>query len=119
MDATDSSFFATGIYGVVKVLSCLIFLVFVADSLGRRRSLLITAVAQGLVFFVIAVYGRVQPPIKGQPVCFIPPFAELPLLICGQLGYTFWLRGHYLYLSLGCVSVCLFLLFNHVADSSL
>ncbi|KAM3539860.1 hypothetical protein ARSEF1564_007230 [Beauveria bassiana] len=68
MDATDSSLFATGIYGVVKVVSCSIFLLFVADSLGRRRSLLATAASQGVVLFLIAIYGRVQPPTKGEPV---------------------------------------------------
>lgn len=68
MDATASSLFATGIYGVVKVVSCAIFLTFVADSLGRRRSLLATSASQGVVLFIIGIYGRVQPPIKGQPV---------------------------------------------------
>ncbi|KAJ6787111.1 hypothetical protein PWT90_09307 [Aphanocladium album] len=68
MDATDSSLFATGIYGVVKVASCSVFLLFVADSLGRRRSLIATAGSQGIVLFIIGIYGRVQPPIKGEPV---------------------------------------------------
>ncbi len=68
MDATDSSLFATGIYGVVKVVSCAIFLTFVADSLGRRRSLMATAASQGVVLFIIGIYGRVQPPVKGEPV---------------------------------------------------
>lgn len=68
MDATNSSLFATGIYGVVKVISCSLFLLFVADSLGRRRSLIATAGSQGVVLFIIGIYGRVQPPVKGQPV---------------------------------------------------
>ncbi|KAJ3477131.1 hypothetical protein NLG97_g8919 [Lecanicillium saksenae] len=68
MDATDSSLFATGIYGVVKVASCAVFLTFVADSLGRRRSLIGTAASQGIVLFIIGIYGRVQPPVKGEPV---------------------------------------------------
>lgn len=68
MDANASSLFATGIYGVVKLVSCSIFLVFVADSFGRRRSLIVTAASQGVVLYIIGIYGRVQPPVKGQPV---------------------------------------------------
>lgn len=68
MVGTDTSLFATGVYGVVKVVACAIFLVFVADSLGRRWSLLWTSAAQGLVMFLIGIYGRVEPPIAGQDV---------------------------------------------------
>lgn len=38
--------FATGIYGIVKMISCAIFIIFVSDSLGRRKSLLWTAIVQ-------------------------------------------------------------------------
>lgn len=68
MVGTDTGLFATGVYGVVKVAACAVFLAFVADSLGRRRSLLWTSIAQGIVMYIIGSYGRVQPPIEGQPV---------------------------------------------------
>ncbi|KAF5579301.1 quinate permease [Fusarium pseudocircinatum] len=54
MTGTTVSLFATGGYGVVKVVGCAIFLVFAADSLGRRRSLLWTSVAQATAMFIIA-----------------------------------------------------------------
>ncbi|GFF91965.1 quinate permease [Aspergillus udagawae] len=60
--------FATGVYGIVKVVGCAIFLVFVADSLGRRRSLLWTSVAQGLTMLYIGLYVRIAPPKAGEPV---------------------------------------------------
>ncbi|RDA88286.1 hypothetical protein CP532_0336 [Ophiocordyceps camponoti-leonardi (nom. inval.)] len=68
MDGTNTSLFATGVYGVAKTAACAAFLVFVADSLGRRWSLLWTSAAQAVVLYVIGIYGRVQPPIAGQPV---------------------------------------------------
>jgi hypothetical protein len=37
---TATSLFATSIYGIVKMTACAAFLLFAADSLGRRRSLL-------------------------------------------------------------------------------
>lgn len=68
MTGTDTGLFATGVYGVVKVAACAVFLAFVVDSLGRRMSLLWTSVAQGLVMYLIGIYGRVEPPVEGQPV---------------------------------------------------
>ncbi|KAM0431505.1 hypothetical protein ACHAPT_005483 [Fusarium lateritium] len=68
MVGTDTSLFATGVYGIVKFVACAIFIAFVADSLGRRRSLLWTSAAQGIVMYTIGVYGRVEPPVAGSPV---------------------------------------------------
>lgn len=68
MSGNEASLFATGIYGVVKVAACAVFLVFAADSLGRRNSLLWTSVGQAVVMFIIGIYGRVEPPVEGRPV---------------------------------------------------
>lgn len=65
---TSTSLFSTGIYGIVKVISCSIFLLFMADSLGRRRSLLVSSIGQGLCMFYIGLYSRISPPVAGQPV---------------------------------------------------
>lgn len=70
MNGTDSSLFATGVYGIAKTVACAVFLIFVADSLGRRWSLIWTAGAQTIVLFIIGIYGRVQPPVQGEPVCY-------------------------------------------------
>lgn len=37
---------ATGVYGIVKMVACAVFIVFVTDTLGRRKSLIWTGVAQ-------------------------------------------------------------------------
>ena len=67
------SLLATGVYGIVKVTGCLCFLIFAADSLGRRGSLLWTSAAQSIVMFIVGIYGRVQPPVEGRPVdSFLP-----------------------------------------------
>ncbi|KAI6383087.1 hypothetical protein MCOR25_000275 [Pyricularia grisea] len=79
----------TGVYGVVKVLSCIAFLLFMADSLGRRRSLLWTSIAQGLVMFYIGIYVRISPPKEGDPV---PP-AGYFALVCIFLFAAFFQFG--------------------------
>jgi sugar porter (SP) family MFS transporter len=68
LKGTSTSLFSTGIYGIVKVTSCICFLLFMADSLGRRRSLLWTSIAQGLAMFYIGLYVRIAPPKEGEPV---------------------------------------------------
>ncbi|KAF1813161.1 general substrate transporter [Eremomyces bilateralis CBS 781.70] len=84
-----TSLFATGIYGVVKVTACLAFLLFVADSLGRRRSLLWTSIAQGLAMFYMGLYVRIAPPDTDKPV---PP-AGYFALVCVFLFAGFFQFG--------------------------
>lgn len=65
---TSNSLLGTGVYGIVKVVSCAIFLLFMADSLGRRRSLIVSAIGQSFCMFYIGIYVRVAPPQEGDPV---------------------------------------------------
>lgn len=73
----STGLFATGIYGIVKVISCSIFLLFLADTLGRRRSLLWTSIGQGCAMFFIGLYIRIKPPIAGQAT---PPVGYVALV---------------------------------------
>lgn len=84
-----TNLFATGIYGIVKMVSCAAFLIFVADSLGRRRSLLWTSVAQALAMLYIGLYVRIAPPKEGVPV--IP--AGYVALVCIFLFAAFFQFG--------------------------
>lgn len=68
MDTTESSLFATGVYGIVKVVACLAFLIFAADSLGRRMSLLWTSIALSISMFIIGAYMYISPPVEGHAV---------------------------------------------------
>jgi len=89
LKGTSTSLFSTGIYGIVKVTSCICFLLFMADSLGRRRSLLWTSIAQGLAMFYIGLYVRISPPKEGQPV----PGAGYFALVCIFLFAAFFQFG--------------------------
>lgn len=68
---------STGVYGIVKVLACICFLLFMADSLGRRKSLLVSSVGQTVCMLFIGIYVAVKPPVKGQPV---PPVGYVALV---------------------------------------
>lgn len=69
---------STGIYGVVKMTTCAAFLLFAADSLGRRKSLLWTSIAQGTAMYYVGLYVRIKPPVEGSPV----PAAGYVALVC-------------------------------------
>lgn len=68
ISGTSNQLFSTGIYGIVKVTACIIFLLFMADSLGRRRSLLVSSVGQSICMFYIGLYVRISPPKTGDPI---------------------------------------------------
>ncbi|KAI8302253.1 Quinate permease [Colletotrichum sp. SAR11_240] len=62
VEGTKNELFATGIYGLVKLIAVLVFLVFVADSLGRRKSLLWTGIGQALTMLYVGVFVAVAKP---------------------------------------------------------
>ncbi|KAM0230812.1 hypothetical protein ACHAP5_011256 [Fusarium lateritium] len=62
LSSSSAGLFATGIYGIVKMISYAIFIFFVTDTLGRRKSLFWIAVVQGLALFYVGFYIRFDPP---------------------------------------------------------
>ncbi|GKT47530.1 putative quinate permease [Colletotrichum spaethianum] len=62
VEGTQNELFATGIYGLVKLIAVAVFLLFVADSLGRRRSLLWTGIGQGSTMLYIGIFIAVARP---------------------------------------------------------
>ena len=73
-----NSLFATGIYGIVKMVSCGLFLVFLADTLGRKKSFIWTGLAMWIAMFYLAFYVRFDPPKKGASV---PPAGYVALVM--------------------------------------
>lgn len=62
------SLLATGVYGIVKMCSCAIFITFLADTLGRRWSFVWTGYAMFIFMFYLGFYVRLDPPASGKPV---------------------------------------------------
>ncbi|KAJ6092979.1 hypothetical protein N7486_008268 [Penicillium sp. IBT 16267x] len=93
-----TNLFATGIYGIVKMVSCGVFLVFVADSLGRRRSLLWTSIAQGLAMLYIGLTSELllQSKFGWGPVCWIY-VSEIPTARLRSLNVAFGAAAQWLF----------------------
>jgi MFS family permease len=65
---TNSSLFATGVYGTVKVVTTGIFLVIGIDKLGRRKSLLLGAAWMMTMMFIIGAVLHTHPPTNVNTV---------------------------------------------------
>lgn len=70
------------------MVGCASFLLLVADSLGRRKSLLWTSIAQGLCMFYIGTYIRIAPPKAREPV---PPagYAAIVMIYLFAIFFQF------------------------------
>ena len=59
---TSASLLASGIYGLMKVVATTFFIIFTVESLGRKRSLFISAMGMGTLFFIVGALLKVFPP---------------------------------------------------------
>ena len=85
-----NSLFATGVYGICKVAGCAAFLLFLADTVGRRKSLIGSGISMFIAMFYLGFYVRFDPPATDAPV---PPAGYVALVmvyvfaVCFQLGW--------------------------------
>ncbi|OAA56193.1 General substrate transporter [Niveomyces insectorum RCEF 264] len=68
LSSNTAGLFATGIYGVVRVVTCGLFIALVADSLGRRWSFVWTGIGCGATMYYIGFYSRFDPPKTGESI---------------------------------------------------
>ncbi|ERT01439.1 MFS quinate transporter [Sporothrix schenckii 1099-18] len=68
VSGTTQSLLATGVYGIVKMVSCAIFITFLADTLGRRWSFVWTGFFMSFCMFYLGFYVRFDPPVKNAPI---------------------------------------------------
>ncbi|KAA1477154.1 sugar transporter [Dentipellis sp. KUC8613] len=71
LSSTSSGLFATGIYGVVKVVSVATILAFAVESLGRKSCLLIGGLVQGLTMLWIGGFSAVHPSSRIVPASYV------------------------------------------------
>lgn len=71
LTSTTSGLFATGIYGVVKVIAVGIVLAFAVESLGRKRCLMIGGLGQGFMMLWIGGFSGIHPQSKVVPASYV------------------------------------------------
>ncbi|KAI8629594.1 putative MFS sugar transporter [Xylariaceae sp. FL1651] len=64
--AGDQALLISGFFGLVKVVACLFFLLFLVERIGRRGSLLTGAFLMGSFMFIVALLTATHPPKPNQ-----------------------------------------------------
>ncbi|CAI7678129.1 unnamed protein product [Penicillium pancosmium] len=57
---TSVGLLATGVYGLVKMATTAVFMIWIVDRFGRRGPLLVGAVGAGVAMFYLAIYSQVS-----------------------------------------------------------
>ncbi|KAK5010404.1 hypothetical protein LTR39_004722 [Cryomyces antarcticus] len=89
LKGTSAGLFATGIYGVVKVVLTSLGLMFMTEQVGRKWSLIVGALGQAFAMFYIGVNGYVNPPNANAALTGSSIFA----IVCVYLFVTFYSFG--------------------------
>jgi hypothetical protein len=69
---TNTSLFTTGLFGVVKTVGTIIYLLFLIDQFGRRRLLMIGSIGGSLCMWYVGAYIKIAQPAK-HPTTHLPP----------------------------------------------
>jgi hypothetical protein len=89
LQGTSAGLFATGIYGVVKVVITALGLMLATEQLGRKWSLIIGALGQAFAMFYIGINSAVNPTVAGASLTGNGIFA----IICVYLFVVFYSFG--------------------------
>ncbi|QIW95387.1 hypothetical protein AMS68_000905 [Peltaster fructicola] len=86
---TQSSLFATGIYGVVKIVITALGLMLATEQVGRKWSLIVGALGQAFAMFYIGINQAVNPINTNAPLTGNSYFA----IVCVYLFVVFYSFG--------------------------
>ncbi|KAJ5883818.1 uncharacterized protein N7473_010704 [Penicillium subrubescens] len=89
ISSSNSSLFATGIYGTVKVIATAIFLFIGIDRWGRKRSLMGGAVWMAVMMFIIGAVLATHPPDTTSTVVSKASIAMVTMIYLYVIGYSF------------------------------
>lgn len=87
ISSTNSSLFATGIYGTVKVATTGIFLLTGIDYLGRRKSLMMGAAWMATMMFVLGAVLHNYPPVNTHVISHAS-IAMVTMIYLYVIGYS-------------------------------
>ncbi|KAF1966354.1 general substrate transporter [Bimuria novae-zelandiae CBS 107.79] len=89
LKGSSAGLFATGVYGIVKIVVTAIGLMAFTEQLGRKWSLLIGSLGQAFAMFYIGVNQAVNPVKEGDPLTGESIFA----IVCVYLFVVFYSFG--------------------------
>ncbi|KAJ7592913.1 general substrate transporter [Mycena floridula] len=87
ISGTTSGLFATGIYGVVKVVSVGLVLMFAVEGMGRKRCLIIGGLGQGLTMLWIGGFSGIHPGSGLVPASYVSIVAVYLYAVAYCIGF--------------------------------
>ncbi|KAH7913229.1 general substrate transporter [Hygrophoropsis aurantiaca] len=95
ISSTNSSLFATGVYGVVKVIAVGLTLAFAVESFGRKQCLMVGSLGQGLMMLWIGGYSAIHPQSTIVPASYVSIIAVYlyAVFYCIGWGPVPWVVG--------------------------
>ncbi|KAF2264184.1 MFS quinate transporter-like protein QutD [Lojkania enalia] len=85
----SSGLFATGVYGIVKIVCTALGLMFATEQMGRKWSLLVGSAGQAFAMFYIGINSAVNPTQEGDSLTGKSVFA----IVCVYLFVVFYSFG--------------------------
>jgi len=80
-----NSLFASGIYGIAKVVAAILFICFGIETLGRKGPLFISSIGMGTLFIIIGMLLKKFPPPIVAPNVEPPPPPPVSEIMAGLL----------------------------------
>lgn len=100
VSATNASLFATGVYGTVKVVATLVFLLIGIDFLGRKKALIGGAAWMASMMFIIGAVLATHPPDTESTEVSKASIAMVAMIYLYVIGYSAsWGPTPWVYLS--------------------
>ncbi|KAJ6576682.1 general substrate transporter [Mycena vulgaris] len=87
ISGTTSGLLATGVYGVVKVVSVALVLAFAVEGIGRKNCLIIGGVGQGAMMLWLAGYTGIHPSNSIVPASYVSIVAVYLYAVFYCLGW--------------------------------
>lgn len=87
VSSTSTGLFATGLYGIVKMVMTMLLCLFAIEKLGRKKCLTIGAFLMGSFMLIIGVLLKTHPPISGSTDISKASYA---MIVCIYLYVTFY-----------------------------
>lgn len=90
---TSVGLLATGVYGLVKMFTTVVFMIFIVDRFGRRPALLVGAAGAMIAMFYLAGYSSLSGSFEGTPPADGGSRAALAMIYIYAIFYGFSWNG--------------------------
>ena len=90
---TSVGLLATGVYGLVKMATTVVFMIWIVDRFGRRPALLVGAVGAAIAMFYLAIYSQVSHSFDQLPPADSGSHAAVAMIYIYAIFYGFSWNG--------------------------